>query len=113
MNIGNRIKVLRKEVKLSQTQLAQRAMLTPPAICQYEKNLRIPTVKALRAISHALGVNINEFLYEHYTLLMDNDELAQSEGELILAQFSSLSPENKMVLKQFLNYLIHLEGEQQ
>jgi transcriptional regulator with XRE-family HTH domain len=112
VKIGDKISVLRKNLKLSQTELAQKSGLTPPAICQYEKGLRIPTVKALRAISIALCVNINEFLYEHYVLIMDNDEDEYNEGELILAQFSSLSPENKLALKHFLNYLIHQEGEQ-
>ena len=56
MSVSERISKKREELNLSQTDLAKRAGLKPPAISQYESGLRSPSYEALIKLSNALGV---------------------------------------------------------
>ncbi|MEH7248737.1 XRE family transcriptional regulator [Neobacillus niacini] len=55
--IKERIKTRRKELKLTQSDLAKKAGLQPPAISQYESGARSPSFEALRKLSNALDVS--------------------------------------------------------
>ncbi|MBU9710525.1 helix-turn-helix domain-containing protein [Evansella tamaricis] len=56
-SINERIKNRRKELNLSQADLAKKVGLKPPAISQYESGARKPSYEALRKLSFALEVN--------------------------------------------------------
>lgn len=64
MTRGERIKKCRKEVGLTQKQLAERLHVNPSLIAQYEKEHKIPTPGTLERIAVALGV-------PYYWLLVD------------------------------------------
>jgi transcriptional regulator with XRE-family HTH domain len=59
MSIGSRIQKRREELGLTQTDLAKRAGLKPPAISQYESGARSPSYEALVKLSNALDVTID------------------------------------------------------
>lgn len=56
MSVSERIYKKREELGLSQTDLAKKAGLKPPAISQYESGSRSPSYEALIKLSHALNV---------------------------------------------------------
>ncbi|MEQ8200691.1 MAG: helix-turn-helix domain-containing protein [Syntrophomonadaceae bacterium] len=56
MTVSKRIQKLRKERNMSQTMLAEKAGLKPPAISQYESGVRSPNFESLVKLSNALGV---------------------------------------------------------
>ncbi|WP_142415460.1 helix-turn-helix domain-containing protein [Hathewaya massiliensis] len=60
MNIGDKIKHLRKEKGLTQQELAIRCELSKNAIWNYENNKRNPNIETLTKIAQALGVDINK-----------------------------------------------------
>lgn len=70
MSISERILKKREELGISQTELAKRAGLKPPAISQYESGLRNPSYEALIKLSAALDLSTdylvsgNEISYE-------------------------------------------------
>lgn len=61
MSVGERVRLARKGAGLSQRELAARSDLSAMAISKYERDLMVPSSRALLAIAKALGVGI-EFL---------------------------------------------------
>lgn len=56
MNIAEKITRLRKDKKMSQSDLAERTGLTQTYISQIERGKQSPTLKSLEKISQALGI---------------------------------------------------------
>lgn len=68
MNIGDRIKHLRKQQGLTLEELASRSELSKGFLSQLERNLTSPSVSTLDDILEALGSSLSEFFKE------DSDE---------------------------------------
>ena len=62
MNIGERLKALRKARGLSKNRLAQLAGISQTHISDIEAGKKNPTVETLRRICDALGISLIEFL---------------------------------------------------
>jgi transcriptional regulator with XRE-family HTH domain len=60
MSIGPRIKHLRKEKKMSQTQLAQHLGVDGSQISKYENGENTPPLDKIEKIAEALGVSVSE-----------------------------------------------------
>src|SRR5471030_2317138 len=63
-NIGDRIKVLRKNQKRTLQQIADNSELSKSMISKIENNKTVPSVAALVKIAKSLGTNISNLL-EH------------------------------------------------
>ncbi|MCD8020701.1 MAG: helix-turn-helix domain-containing protein, partial [Clostridiales bacterium] len=61
MEIGNRIRDLRKKQGLTQEELADRAELTKGFISQIERDMTSPSIATLEDILQCLGTSIGEF----------------------------------------------------
>ncbi|GAA0121723.1 hypothetical protein UT300018_10390 [Clostridium faecium] len=68
INIGDKIKQLRKEKGLTQEELAIKCGLSKNAIWNYENNHRQPDIQTLNKIATALGVSIGDLLESNKTL---------------------------------------------
>lgn len=66
MQLGQRIKQRRQELKLSQRELAERVNLTPGFLSQIERDLVTPSIETLREIGEVLDVPLaaSDFLVE-------------------------------------------------
>lgn len=64
MEIGSRIKDLRKTQGLTQEELADRAELTKGFISQLERDMTSPSIATLEDILQCLGTSIGEFFSE-------------------------------------------------
>lgn len=62
MNTGEKIVEARKKKGLSQKALAEKLGISAPALLQWEKGLRTPTVKTLKKIADALDVSYIDLL---------------------------------------------------
>lgn len=60
MDFGNTIKILRKNRKISQKELADAVGVSQAMICQIEKNLRVPSLTVGYEIAKALNVAVDE-----------------------------------------------------
>jgi transcriptional regulator with XRE-family HTH domain len=54
---GERVEQARKELKLNQSELAVKVDMTPAAIWQIEKGVRMPNAESLKKLSEALEVS--------------------------------------------------------
>jgi transcriptional regulator with XRE-family HTH domain len=64
MELGERIKQRRVELKLSLRDLAEQAELTASYLSQVERNLSVPSIESLRKISRALSIPMFYFFLE-------------------------------------------------
>ncbi|MBQ9157081.1 MAG: helix-turn-helix domain-containing protein [Eubacterium sp.] len=64
MDIGNRIRELRKTQGLTQEELADRAELTKGFISQLERDMTSPSIATLEDILQCLGTTLSEFFRE-------------------------------------------------
>jgi len=62
MFIGTRLKKLRKETGMTQTDLGNLLNVTKVSVCCYEKNVRVPSLETLEDISSIFGVSCDYFL---------------------------------------------------
>lgn len=62
MNIGNKIKELRKSRGFTQEELASKCGLSKNGLWNYENNKRVPTMDTLNKIADALDIDIEELI---------------------------------------------------
>ena len=97
MEIGEKIKKLRKERKLTQKQLGELSGTSEITIRQYETNRREPRMGPLIKIATALNVNVSELLeLESLPMKIEKSE----EGEKIYIESAEAQRH-----KAFLDYL--------
>ena len=64
VDIGKKLKELRKQNDLTLDDLASRSELTKGFLSQVERNLTTPSIATLEDILEALGSNLSEFFHE-------------------------------------------------
>lgn len=74
MLLGQRIRNLRKQNKLTQEQLGKMINVTKVSICCYEKETRSPTLETLIALAKVFNVDINYFIGHDQYVIADNDQ---------------------------------------
>lgn len=83
--IGAIIQQKRKEVGLTQAQLADRLGVTAPAVNRWEKNLSFPDATLLAPLARCLKTDLNE-LFSFYDSLSDKErELIINKARLMIA----------------------------
>lgn len=93
MNIGENIKNLRKEKKISQEQLSEITGIPRSSIGRYERGEKYPNVKVLNKIAEALQIPMSLITTDsNYILTMDIDDFAETK-------FSKLNPELISLMK--------------
>ena len=61
--VGPRIKELRKQAHMIQTQLAERVGCYAKDICRWEKGIYEPTISSLKKLADAFGGGVDTLLY--------------------------------------------------
>lgn len=103
MNVGAKIREIRKLKKITMKQLGAKVGVTEQAIGQYERNQRTPTPQKLKKIAEGLEVPIDIFFDEEIL-----DEMIEKSTEPIT--FESLEeyvqenmPQNNAIMEFLLN----------
>lgn len=104
MSIAERIIKKRNELGLSQTDLAKRAGLKPPAISQYESGTRSPSYEALIKLSNALNVTTDYLISGNE---INIESIKDQSTKLILKIINTLSLEDKDKLLEYAIFLTH------
>lgn len=60
--LGTKLKQLRKERKITQEELAERANLDPKSIIQIESGKRNPTLKTINKIARSLETSVSDLI---------------------------------------------------
>lgn len=102
MSIMERIKNRRNELGMTQTELARKAGLQPPAISQYESGVRNPSFEALRKLSYALDVTTD---YLMTGIEAKEDKSLDRKNDIIFKVINSLSSDEKDKLLEYAIFL--------
>ncbi|WP_017754959.1 helix-turn-helix domain-containing protein [Calidifontibacillus oryziterrae] len=101
--IQTRIKSRRKELKMTQSDLAKKAGLQPPAISQYESGVRSPSFEALRKLSVALDVS-TDYLMNGISSTSSDQHFDYFE-KILLKLIQSIPTSKKENLLEFATFL--------
>jgi transcriptional regulator with XRE-family HTH domain len=105
MTIGDRIKVLRKEQKLTQSDLAAKVDLSYIQIGRYEQQKSKPSSDVVRKLADALGTTAD--------FLMNGDSQTVAAGKIIdrdllelFAAVEQLDTSDQTMIKTFIDALV-------
>ena len=99
-----RITEARKKQGLNQAELAEKAGITPAAISQIEKGLRIPTIPVLHSIANVLGVSL-DYLTGKTNKSELQDLLQHEKVKAFYRGFESLHNDDKEVILKHMEFL--------
>lgn len=99
--IGEKIKTIRQQQKLSISELAEKAGVAKSYLSSIERNIQTnPSIQFMEKISEVLGVSVNEFLNETEVKDSESEELDEEWLKIVReAMDSGVSKE------QFVDYL--------
>jgi len=105
LNLGKKIKEVRKKNKWSQTLLAEKIGADARRISNYENNISIPTLETFIKLSEVFGVTLDYFVNENVKDLASSkiDDIDLSKQ---FEYISKLDKKSKETVKFFLNAFI-------
>jgi transcriptional regulator with XRE-family HTH domain len=112
MNVGERIKRLRKERNLTQEELGSRMGLLPSNVARYENGRNEPRKAMLARFAEAFGLTPQELLTE---ALVVQDDLAAADPEMasLFREIITLSEGDRAAVKRVLTLVIKQNRIQQ
>lgn len=99
--LGEKIKTLRKQNKLTQIQLANKLGIKQPSLNNWESGKINPSLKMLKKLSSIFDVAID-------TLVFDEKDIKNLKDKNIISQisgFSNLDDESKQTILNMINVL--------
>ena len=101
--VVSRIKLRRRELKMTQTELANVANLTPAAISQFESETRKPSFNTLSSLSDALKVTTDYLLGKEERRY--DDLLADPKVSTMFKGMMEFTEKDKDTLYEFYEFL--------
>lgn len=103
MSVGDNIKKYRKNIGITQKELAEKSKLSESAIKYYESNRRNPKLETLEKIGDVLGVSINDLTNKEEKEKIIN-EYKKEKDKLIEQLKEVASDEEKEIIINLVNY---------
>lgn len=116
MTIGQNIQMLRKEAGLTQKELAEKIVVAPITIQQYERDVREPSFETIEKIATALGVEwIDVFAVDGKREVQKqrkkSDDFTEKESQL-LSHFRNLNDNGQTVAVERVQELTQIPAYQ-
>ena len=103
MSVASRIRIRRQELKITQTELAKTATLTPAAISQFESGARKPSFDTLSSLADALKVTTDYLLGKREQGY--RDLLADPKVSVMFRGIMGLPEKDKDTMFEFYEFL--------
>lgn len=87
--IGSKITKLRKGLKLTQLELAEKIFVTPQAVSKWEKGKSIPSIEVLIELTKLFNISID--------YLLDNTEISDHDYKSMFKNYSRAAALNKFI----------------
>jgi len=103
-DIGKRIKKIRKNLSLSQTEFASGLNISQSAISAYEKNERIPSKNVLNQISYKYNINLEYLLNGKEPIFLSQKFLNPTIENIldVLCRAYELDEDSKKIIYDYL-----------
>lgn len=95
--VKKRLKTIRENLKLNQSQFADKLNISQAAISQFEDGKRVPSIETLDKIATTLGMSIQSLLSEGNTTDSEKSQLLQD----LKAKLENMNNESLIVLNRF------------
>lgn len=105
MSLGDRIREMREDQGLNQSELAERVGTSQSTISQLEKGKRNPSYRTLQSVADALGVSVSYLLGEE-----ELEELSEEE-EAFFREYRGLSEDARRQLREYSAFLRQRTGD--
>ncbi len=106
MDIGKRIRILRKLNNQKLLNISQLTGLSQPFISEIERGIKAPSIETLEKICTALGITLAEF----FTDTQEQNRLPP-EARQIINKLDKLTPRQLKILNDVLDEWINPKGE--
>lgn len=108
MSLGERLKELRKQKKLTQQELAQQIGCSHQTISKYEKDENMEKIKVISSLSDFFGVSTDQLIKG-----VVSDKLGELsvDEERFISQYRNLSPHDKEIVNYILNMTPEFENK--
>lgn len=100
MTIAERIRLIRQQRKLSQTELAEKSGVNLKSLSRYELGTSVPPADLLKQIADVLGVSADSLLSDEQTNVRDTNLLKKFEA------IQDMEGETKDMIVNFLELAI-------
>ena len=80
MDFGDRMALVRKQKKLSQSELGKLADVSGDIVGKYERNEMKPSIETARRLANALNVTLDYLVGDSNTVLFDKDTTKRIEA---------------------------------
>ena len=97
MMIGDRIKQLRLDAKMTQPELAQKLDVTRSAVATYENNSRQPSFQILIRLAHIFNVSTDYLLLGNDNNLLDVEGLSGEQRAIIVSLIKNFRETNDLI----------------
>lgn len=97
MMIGDRIKQLRLDAKMTQPELAQKLDVTRSAVATYENNSRQPSFQILIRLAHIFNVSTDYLLLGNDNNLLDVEGLSGEQRAIIVSLIKNFRETNDII----------------
>ena len=104
--IGEKLKLLRKENKLSQRGLAKALNVANGSISLWENNLRVPDLDDLKRIANFFNIDIAEFVSDKYSEIKENEKLLSTEQKNLIEKIKKLNDTQCIRLNAYADRLL-------
>ncbi len=105
--IGNRVRINRKNANLTQEELAERADVSTSFISRLENGRVLPGIEGLNTIAAALNVGLQDLLCDLFTEPADSDPVL---GE-IMYNLKLLSASDKVYILEYVKLFMQHYGQ--
>lgn len=109
MQIGDRLRNIREDRDLKQTEVAKAIHITNKVLSSYERNISLPTIENLIALCNYYHISADSILQTDYQISSNNPKLnanvnttpvsLSAEQKRVLYYYSRLNEENRDAIK--------------
>jgi transcriptional regulator with XRE-family HTH domain len=98
--IGDKLRKIRRELDITQNDLAKKIRVTPGYVSKYERNDAMPSIKVLMALSKTLKISVDEILFEDVS---KNGSIKDRELWAKFDIIQELPEDQRMAVKAYLD----------
>lgn len=95
--VKNRLKAIRENLKLNQSQFADKLGISQAAVSQFEEGKRVPSIETLDKIAKALGISVVSLLNDENAT---DDEKERLLGD-VTAQLETMNNQELQAMNRF------------
>lgn len=88
----------RKELGMTQSELAQRLHVTDKAISRWERAVGFPDIKLLEPLAAALEISLTELLHSEKITMQDDPESLEEQAQRLFEEQKKLSWQRRVIL---------------